>query len=634
MKRMNLHIKYSAKLFPALFIAFLLLTASAEAQTFKATVSSTSVAVGQTFEVRFTLSGQDLSSASNFRAPDFRNFLILSGPNQSTNMQIYNGQMSSSRTFSYYLQGQSEGQFTIGSASLNVNGKSLATDPIIIDVLAGNKNTNQNQNRSQNNRGGGTEENQEASLEDEVKENLFIRAFVDRNNTIKGEQVTVTYKLYTRYDLRQTQISKLPSYTGFWTEELESPTKLLFEREEYDGKIFNSCLLKKVALFPTQSGKLTVTPLELKVPLQVQRRSNRNAFDDFFNDPFFDRFPGFGETVEFDIVSNSVTLNVNPIPETNDKAFTGAVGSYSMDIAFDKENVKRNEPVTLTLTLRGTGNIRLLEAPEIKFPNSFDTYDPEIEDNINKGARISGSKTYEYLIVPRKSGNYTIPEIRFVYYNADKDEFVEIKKGPFRINVEGGSANISGIDGKGYKEEVEQLDDDIRFIKTTANLTQKGVYLYDKAIFYIMVFLPLIGFILLFVWQKRKERLSEDPEMRKLLRARKMAKVRLKKAAELMRKNYVQEFYDEIAAATTGYLEDKLNLPKADFSVDSAISTLTARGFSESLIKSVKFSIERCDFIRYAPGDHGGNEMNQMYESTANLIVDLEKEFSANKKKK
>ncbi len=383
-----------------LIILFLFLPLHILAQSFVASVAQTTVADNQHFEVSFTFSGKNINGVRNFKPPKFRNFLALSGPNQSTSIQIINGVQSASLSYNYIIQAKSIGTFSIGTASIEYNGETFKTKPIKITIVKGSSKPKK--------------QKQDAGISDEeIAKNLFIRAIVDRRKVYLGEQVTVTYKLYTRLNIAaQMSISKLPHYQGFWAEELETSSNITFATEVIDGKQYRVGVLKKAALFPTQTGKLEITPFELTVPIQLRRNRNRNNFfDDFFNDPF-----GFNQTVEYNATSNKVTINVLSLPtEGKPDSFHGAVGEFSLNADVDKTTAKTNEAVTLKVILSGKGNLELLEMPELNLPSGFEKYEPKTSENIKKRNIISGSKTAEYLMIPRVVGTREIPPVEFSY---------------------------------------------------------------------------------------------------------------------------------------------------------------------------------------------------------------------------
>ena len=351
-------------------------------QSFNATVNTAAVALNDKFQVSFTFEGQDINSIKNFSPPDLnKDFLVLSGPNQSTSMQIINGAVSASISYSYYLQPRNLGKYTIGSAKILYKDQEYKSEPIKIEVVAGAPKPKQNEQASDN------------VSEKEIAENLFIRAIVDKQRVYKGEQVTVTYKLYTRLDIAaQMSVSKLPSYQGFWAEELETSPNISFSTEVINGKQFRVGVIKRAALFPSQTGELALTPFELKVPILVKKkRGTGNIFDDFFDDPFFGR----RETYEYTAKSNTVKIISLDLPQGNiPSSFKGAVGEFILNAKMDKYQVKANEPIALKVEINGSGNLQLINIPEVKLPTGFEKYEPKVSEYINRSNKISGKNTY------------------------------------------------------------------------------------------------------------------------------------------------------------------------------------------------------------------------------------------------
>jgi len=597
-------------------LVFVLFPAWILGQSFTASSSSTRVGEGEQFEVSFTYSGTDMNSITNYQPPGFKDFLVLSGPNQSSSMQIINGAVSGSRTFSYYLQGRSLGKFTIGSASVTVKGQSLKTDPLVIEVVKGSGGGGNTASRqAQNSSGVSTKE---------IGDNVFIRAIVDRNSVYQGEQVTVTYKLYTRLNIQAPQISKLPGYQGFWSEEIETANQINFSRENYDGKLFNVAVLKRAALFPTQTGELSVTPFELKIPVMVQRkRTSNNPFDDFFDDPFFGRT----ETVEYTAKSNTVKIKVLPLPSTSLSSFAGAVGDYSLQSSIDKKSVKQNEPINLKVTLSGEGNISLLDMPALQVPNGFEKYEPKITSDISRGGVISGRKSFEMLLIPRVAGQFEIPAMLFTFFNPKKRTYETASSQPYSIQVEQGSAEYTGGGNSGLsKEEIKLLGQDIRFIKSNFDdVTKAHISSEESMIVTVVVYsIPLLGLLLFLFWKRKEEKLSGNIALLKNLRAEKIAKSRLKTASKYLKEKNDSLFYTEISQAIFGYLEDKLSINKADFTVETAVNKLITLRTDDQFIEELKAILEKCEFIRFAPPSNIIEDMNHLYNRTAALIAALE----------
>ena len=605
-----------------IFVFLLLITACARfyPQSFTASVRSSKVGVGDQFEVSFSFSGADVNNAKGFTSPDFANFMILSGPNQSTSMQIMNGAVSGSLTYSYYLQPRSIGTFNIGSASVSYKGTTFKTQPLKIEVVKGSAPPPGTNNQS------GTNPDAQNS---EIGKNLFIRVFADKQKVYLGEQVTVTYKLYTRLNIAsQMQVSKLPQYQGFWAEEIETPNNIMFTTENVEGRQFRVGILKKAALFPSQSGELTVSPMELKVPVQIQkkRKSGNSVFDDFFNDPFF----GNAETVQFNAKSNTVKVNVMPLPENKPESFKGAVGQFTLTSELNKNSTKTNEPLSLKLNISGTGNVSLLNVPEINLPSGMEKYDPKSTDQINRQGRISGKKSIEYLIVPRNSGKKEIPPVKFSYFDPNKKGYVTLSTPPYNINVEQGTGDQSYAGMS--KEDIKLLGDDIRYIKTSpASLHQKGEIVLYQLGFWTAAVLPFFALIGAVMWKRREDRLSGNISLMRYQKAQRISGKRLKTARTLMLANKQTDFYTEISLALFGYLEDKLHIPKSEFTLERASSELRNSKVDETLIAGIVNCAEKCEYIRFAPVEDGTTEMKNMYQQIEKLIIDVERSISVKK---
>ncbi|QQS37513.1 MAG: protein BatD [Ignavibacteriales bacterium] len=596
-----------------IFFLILVISFSSIAQSFEASVNNTKVGAGDRFQVSFTFSGEDINSLKNFSPPDFSGFMVLSGPNQSTSMQIINGAVSASKTLSYILQPKSEGNFTIESASIDFKGSILKTKPIKIEVAKGTVKQDNSSNKS-------------SVSNEEIAKNLFIRATIDKSRAYVGEQVTVVYKLYTRLNIAaQMSVSKIPQYRGFWAEELETSNNLSYSIEVLDGRQFRVAVLKRVALFPSQSGELSVTPFQLTVPVQIQkeRRSN-NIFDDFFSDPF-----GRNEIVNVEVKSNTLNVKVNPLPEDGKpESFNGAVGNFTLNAKLDKQETKANEPVALKISIAGTGNISLIELNELNLPPGIEKYDPQSDEQINRSAKVGGKKNLEYLLVPRAVGKKEIPAIEFSFFNPSDEKYVTLSAGGFNLNV------LEGEGGEIYtstsKEGIKMLGRDIRFIKTDTGSISKGSgILLHQTGFLLAVFFPMIIAVGAISWKVRKDKLSGDVRRLKFVQAEKIAKSRLKNAKKLLETKQQQSFYNEISQALFGYLEDKLQIPKSEFTLERAVEELELKKLNPELINDMKTSIEKCEYVRFAPRSNGQAEMNEMYSRLSNVIIGIEKTLSS-----
>jgi hypothetical protein len=583
-------------------------------QEFSASVNESTVADNERFQVSFTFSGSSINNLSKFTPPAFENFLILSGPNQSTSIQIINGAQSASLTYTYLIQPKSVGTFTIGTASISQGGNVYKSDPIKITVVKGADKPKQQQDDGQ-------------ISEAEISKNLYIRATVDKSKVYKGEQVTVVYKLYTRLSIAsQMGINKLPQYQGFWAEELETANNINFTTENVGGKQFRVGVLKKVALFPTQTGTLEITPFELTVPIEIQKQKNgKSIWDDFFGDPF-----GRSQIYEFNAKSNVVKIEVEPLPSGQPDDFKGAVGDYSFEAKLNNTNVKSNEPLTLYINLSGSGNIKLLDMPEINLPNGFEKYEPKINEQINRTAKISGTKTGEYLFVPRVVGTRELPPIEFSFFDPSKKKYVTLKSQSFTIDIKPGD-KLASTETIG-KEDIKELGTDIRFVKTSfEDISKKEDFILNSTGFLFATILPAIFGAGLIGWKKRYDKLHGNVVLLRYQKAQKVAQNRLKTARKLMESQNHRDFYTELSSALFGYLEDKLHIPKSEFTIERASDDLRNLQISDKLISDLKVGASKCEFVRFAPGAEKSAAMQDMYDEIAEVIINLEKNILGRK---
>lgn len=609
----NRIINMAVKDFKKFLVIVLLLASSiitnSFAQEFTATVDRTTVGQYDRFQIYFTFTGAEINAVQNFRPPAMNGFKVLSGPNQSSSMQIINGKVSGSLIFSYILQPASIGEFTIGTAAVTHSGKTYSTQPLKIKVEKG---TPQQQKEST---GGYTSE--------ELAKNVFITAEANKSRALLGEQITVTYKLYTKLNISSPQITKLPQYQGFWAEETDQQQTISFDVGMYKGERYRVAVIKRVALFPTKTGTLSVTPFELNIPVIVKkRRTGNDVFDDFFNDSFFGRT----ETVEYLAKSNTLKVEVEPLPVSGvPSSFNGAVGNYNFKAEIDKNRVSTNESITLRLTVSGSGNIKLLKVPEPQLPGGFEKYDPKIYDNVNKGSLISGQKIAEYLIVPRTPGDKEISPIQFSYFNPSTKKYVTASTQAFKISVTKGIGQYEPSAGSYAKEDVKLLNEDIRFIKTSDfDLERRQEISLIKPWFWISLVLPLAALFTAIGVRKRQDKLYGNIQLMKYQKAEKAARQRLKLAKRALDENKLPEFYSELSFALYGYLEDKFVIQKSEFTLDTALEKLNQKNVSADLIERVKAISEKCEFVRFAPQAETSASANEIYNEAVKVIIDVD----------
>ncbi len=619
-KDMIKHIKLSALMLMMLSA----LTVTGQKVEFSASARDV-VAVGDQFRLVFSVNAQ----ASGFTAPVLKDFAILAGPSQSssTSMQIVNNQVTRSidYSFTYILQASGEGTFTIGPASVNVDGKVYKSNPVTVKVVKGN--APQPRQGSQ-----GSQGSQQPSG-DLGSKDLFVRASVNKSNPYQGEQIIVTYKIYTRVPVAEYSITKAPGLSGFWTQDLLKDSKNLNQyRETVDGSEYVVAEIKKDAMFAQKSGKLVIEPLEMDVIAQIQRKAGRRPtndpfFDNFFNDSFFGNTL---QNVKKTISSNQLTINVKPLPDNGrPQGYSGAVGNFSITASTDRTELKANDAMSLKFTVTGKGNVKLIEKPDLVFPSDFEVYDPRVTDNISTTASgVSGTRTFEYLIIPRNPGNFTIKPATFSYFDINAGVYKSLKSQEFTINVSRGDGSEGTFTAGGNnKEDFKLIGSDIRFIKTgKIKLEPVNTYIYGSVVFWLLIALPLILFVVfLLVWKNELKKRGNKALMRNR-KATGIARKRLKLAQKFLKQGNQEAFWSEVSNALWGYMSDKFNIPRSTLSMTSVNEALIAKNVNEELIKQFISILNNCEFARFAPGNKS-QAMDELYNQAIDVITRTEQEL-------
>ncbi len=597
----------------SLLLSFILLVIfnSVFAQELTVSASKTKLAVGEQFQITYSLN----TSGNGFRHPSFNDFDVYSGPNQSTSMQIINGAMSQSVSYSFILAPRKEGTYTIIPASITVNGKKIESKSLTINVLKGGNNNQQQQNSGNQQR----QSQQQKSGTEELGNNLFIKASVDKSKVYVGEQLVVTYKVYTRVSIVDNGLTKAPVFNGFWSEDVFSPNKqATLHPEVIDGIQYQVAEIKKTILIPQHSGTLNIDAMEMDCVIRMSVKSN-NFFDQFFGGGYRDS--------KVSIKSRTLQIEVMPLPEVGKPdGFSGAVGEFSIETKVNKNKLKTNDGVNYLLTLSGKGNIKFIEPIKLDLPKEFESFDPKMNDKISvSNTGISGSRTYDYLLIPRVAGNLEIPALHFSYFDPQKKEYIILKSAEIPIEVEQGEGEKATVTNNSSisKEDVKMLGSDIRFIKSKTELERKGHFFFDSYLFYFLLILPLIGLVVFLLLKKRFEKENKDFVLMRSKKATKLAQKRLQMANSYLSKNVYDPFYEELYKALYGYLSDKLNINGMELSKDIIIDNLRKNGANEDTLKQLHEILSTCEFARYSPVKEVMG-MKSDYDKSIHIISEIE----------
>lgn len=580
----------------------------AQDYTFTAKSSHTQVATAQQFKIEFSLN----ANGSGFTPPDLSAFRVLSGPNQSTSMSWVNGQTSSSLTYSYYLLALKEGEFTIGPAKIKAGNEIVESNPIKIKVVKGDPVPQQYQQQQQN------QQPQSDTKQSGAGDQVFLSLITDKNTVYVGQPIIATYKLYTRVNIVDNDIKKMPDLNGFWSQELKSlQDQTQWQQEIINGQRYNVVVLKQSLLFPQRSGNIELDAIEMDIT--IQQRSNKrpqNIFDQFF---------GGYENVKYPIKSSSKSIQVLPHPEKGKpESFNGATGKFSCDVSYSKTKVKANEAIDVKIKISGSGNLKLLPNPELNLPSDFEVYDPEIKDEISyKAGNLTGSRSFHYLVIPRQASTYEIQPYVFSYFDTELKQYKNITSEAVVIDVEKSlEATSTGVFPSANKKDIEMLGSDIRYIQTHITLKDKKSY-YRSSLHFLLVAMPFSIMLLLFLVFRKRALERSDVLRLKSKHAGKLASKYFSEAAMHLKKNQINEFYEALSKGIYRYLSDKFSIPVSELNTDNIQHIMNEHAISEEHIKETLNRIADCEMARFAPLPQQGNSI--LLEQVRQLVQAIEK---------
>ena len=596
-----------------IFLFVLMLTVgvsvnAANKVSFKASAPQ-AVVQGERFRLMFTVNAE----GKDLRVQEMPDFEVLMGPSQSTSYSStwVNGKSASETTvtYSYMLLAKKEGTYKIAPATIKVNGSNYTSNELTIKVLPPDK--------------AGKQEAETTSAKSAISnDRLFVKMNVSKQNIVEQEGFLVTFKVYSLENFTLTGL-KYPEFEGFLVQEVELPQEKQLTLEHYNGRNYQSVVMRQVILYPQRSGKITIGSgkFDALVRVRMQQAGGGSIFDSFF-DSYRD--------VNKVLTTAPATINVKPLPSGKPAGFSGAVGTFSMTSEISSNKVKADEAVTVKLKISGNGNVKLVKNPEVKFPNDFDIYDPKVENNIKTtAAGVSGTKTIEYMAIPRYAGDFEIPAITFSYYDIKAGAYKSIKTEPYKLHVEAGKGGSGSsapvVSNFSNKENVKYLGKDIRYLKTKGfSFRENGEDIfYGSLIYYLCYIVPAILFIAFFFIYRKQVKENADIALVRTKKANKMAVRRLKVAGKLMKENKKEAFYEEVLRALWGYLSDKLSIPQADLTKDNVEAELTKYGVDENVIKEFMDILNTCEFARYAPSQ-ASDAMDKLYELTVDAIGEME----------
>lgn len=575
----------------------------------RAFLSAPQVGVGRQFVLNVEVSGTQQLDADPV-LPDMEDFASFLSAGTSTSIRIVNGRTSMAITYQYRFQALTEGTFEIGPVSVTVGDEVVQTEPVTLVVSDAPPQPD----------AGGDPADPGAAV---GPDDLFIETRVSSDRAFENEPIIVEYRIFTRVPVQSYAITTLPQATGFWTEELEQSASPQAERVVRNGSEYLTATVRRVVLFPTGPGSKTLDPLSVEAQVRVRDRSVFDPFSDIFG-----RSSLFDQRVPVVVASRPVTLEVLPLPAADrPRSFAGHVGTLGVSASVDRAAVEANEAVTLTVEYSGTGNLRTLAPPDIEFPVEFETFPPETSERISEGGgSLQGSRSFQYVLIPRVPGELTIPGVEVAYFDPASGQYGSARSEPLEVTVTGDA--VEGEAAGAVPTAVETIREEIRFIHVGApRFRRVGLPVYATGVFWLVLLLPLAAVGGAVVFRRHRDRLEGDVAYARVRRAGRMAKRRLARARGLAGGD-PREFYAEVAGALQGLLADKLNIAEAGLVREEAGRMAARRGASPETLERLFACLDDCDRQRFAPAGADRESPERVLERAAGIMGDLARELS------
>ena len=606
-----------------LFLLFVLYNEAIFAQFTCSLKAPNEVNVGQPFQISFVLN----EKPSSLPKMNFQNFSVVNGPSvsSSSSVSIINGKMTSSstNTYTYVLVANKEGTFTIPSITFSANNEQAKSNAVTIRVVSSSSTNNSQQSYSSNNH----RDNSVSSSSVANKEDYFIRAHASNTRPYVGEEVVLHYKLYISTQVRGYQFSptSMPSANNCWTYELgdknQEPPRSV---ETINGRQYYVYTIRSIAAYPQKSGSITLSPLKADLAVQVIVQQQRSS-----GDPFFDAFFGAMSQVQnmtIPLTSNSISLNVKELPAGQPVDFDGVVGNFQLKSALSRNTLSANDATNLQITISGSGNLQYINAPKLNFPADIDVHEPKVTDRINTTkSGVNGSRTFEYVLIPRNAGEYQLPPAAFSFFNKSTGKYQTLSTESYTLNVEKAKEGQNMVYSSANKEDIKILGNDIRHIKTDVQLNKNSNIFFASSLYFVLLFLPIVLLLVFVILLRKKIEDNKNVVLVKDRKAAKTAKKRLRKAENLLKLGKKDEFYEEISQVLWGYVSDKFHIPLSQLSLETAEEKLLARNMNPESVDIFLTTLKECEYVRFAPSADITPE--KMYEKTFIFITNIEKQL-------
>ncbi len=552
---------------------------------FKALTDAKQTSLDSYFEVQFVLTN---ARADDFQPPNFDGFRIMGGPNRSISTSIINGDYSSTTIFSYILQPTKVGILTIGSASIKADKKLMKTEPLKIEVV---------EKRSK----------MEVKSPKADGQEVFLNAEIPVKRIYIGQQIPVNFTLYTLTNVNSYNILIEPDYQGFYAEEVRRFLSNAAQ-ETIEGTVYTTKVLKRMSLFPQQTGKITIGAMEMQVGIVKGRLRDPR---DFLFTPDMTRIK---------ISSEPITLEVLPLPPNAPTSFSGAVGEFTYSIYIPNTDISTDDALSIQVTITGNGDLKRIQAPKLDLGENFEIYAPKVKEEFMQeaGDEFQGRKIFEYVVLPKEAGSYSIA-VPFSYFDPKQEKYITLSGEQYVVNIrQGTSVKALSV------APTTNLENDIRHIKSINNLQRPSTFFYGTPTFWGLMGMPMLLLLGVMAYKRvQKQQKAIDPLVLKNRQAQKLAQKHLQVAKEHLRTNNSRAFYDEVSKALLSYVNDKLNIANSALTKHNVADRLASLNVPQVEIEQFMKLMQTCEMAIFARKDNV-EDMQKNYDDAVNVIVEVE----------
>jgi hypothetical protein len=575
-----------------------------------ASVDSTEIGDQDQLQLIVEVSGKGSGKVKGIAIPPLKNLAVVAGPSVSTRFQWINGVSSSSKNFTYVLIPREVGEALIPPITVTLDGKKYETKPLKIKVTQGTR-----QRKPEKKRPSFPDRFGRGPRAEKAETEVFVQAAIDKKKVYQGEGLILTYKAYSSEPIIDVDAREMPSYEGFWVEDLGvDPNPRIIQK---NGKKYNEYTLIRKLLFPSTPGKKTIEPLTFAIAI---RESSGDIFENFF---------GRG-TRRIYRQTDLMILEALSLPERGQPDdFTGIVGDFTVSMEVDKKECSVNDAINVEVTVEGYGNLKGLSPIKFEDVSDFKIYEPEVvEESRFEGKKLKSRKAWKYIFVPLTPGEHEIPSIRFSYFNPTKGIYESRQTDPQAFIVKKGPIDLPSVSSSIPKGEITPLRRDIHFIKSLkGDITDRGEFIYRKGWFYLLLVLPFLLTPLMIGFSLRREKIKTDAGAVRVRKAFRNASKGLRKANRLLKKGDMSSSLQETSRSMAGYIAAKFNLSPSGLTYERMEEILEDRGVSEETIRNFRMTLEKCDFTRFSKSPLNAERVSQLLKEAEQAILTLEKIF-------